>query len=103
MNKFSKTIIIFLLVFSTVHLFRDMLQIYQVNTPLATILKTNHSFCRPFCDYVTLPPEIFIIFASWFVLQRKKFGQLGWIIYAVFVMWMEVYIFYLIKETLLHL
>lgn len=101
--KYWKLLVYFLLFFSALHLLRDILQIYHVNTPLATILKTNHTFCRPFCDYVTLPPEIFIIIASIISLTKKKARILVLATLGVFFVWISVYIFYLIKETFLHL
>lgn len=98
-----KLIVYFLLAFSTIHLLRDILQIYNIDTPLATILKTNHTFCRPFCNYVTFPPEIFLIIASLFVLGMKKFGKLGWGMVGIFILWMMIFVYYLVKETILHL
>jgi hypothetical protein len=99
--KYWKLFVYFLLVFSLVHFARDLLQIFKVDTPLATILKTNHTFCRPFCDYVTLPPEIFIIITSLFALQKKRFGKLSWGATGVFVLWMGVYLWYLLTETII--
>ncbi len=77
MNKFFKFIFTLLLAFFIVHLLRDILQIYHVDTPLATLVRTNHLWCRPYCDYATLPHEIFGIIASSIVLRRNSIGILG--------------------------
>jgi hypothetical protein len=87
MNKFLKIIFTLLLVFFIIHLVRDLLQVYHVNTPLATMLRTNHLWCRPYCDYATFPHEIFGIIASSIVLRRNKVGILGILVLLSLTLW----------------
>ncbi|MEK7571429.1 MAG: hypothetical protein AAB553_04075 [Patescibacteria group bacterium] len=87
MNIFWRSIFIVLLAFFVVHLLRDILQIFDVNTPLATLMRTNHSWCRPFCDFATLPHEIFGIIGSSIVLRRNKMGILGWLVLLSLPLW----------------
>lgn len=87
MNIFGKSLFLLLLTFFIVHLIRDILQIYHVDTPLATLLRTNHLWCRPYCDYATLPHETFGIIGSSMVLRRNKAGVLGIIILLSLPLW----------------
>ncbi|MEK7571628.1 MAG: hypothetical protein AAB553_05125 [Patescibacteria group bacterium] len=87
MNTFVKLLFSLLLAFFVIHLLRDILQIYNIDTPLATLLRTNHLWCRPFCDYATLPHEIFGIIGSSIVLKRKKVGILGWLVLLSLPLW----------------
>jgi hypothetical protein len=87
MNKIWKVIFYLLLTFFILHFVRDLLQIFDVNTPLATTLQTNHKWCRPFCDYATLPHELFGIIATVLVLKRNRLGILGLLILLSLPLW----------------
>jgi len=69
------------------HLVRDVLQILDVNTPFATLLESNHRWCRPYCDYAVLPHELYGIMASVIVLKRNKVGLLGKVVLLSLPLW----------------
>lgn len=85
--KFWKVIFYLLLTYFIVHLVRDILQILDVNIPLATTLQTNHKWCSPYCDYATLPHELFGIIASVIVLKRNRLGILGVLVLLSLLLW----------------
>jgi len=87
MKRFWKSLFVFLLIFFIVHLTRDIMQILHVDNLLATTLRTNHLWCRPYCDYATFPHEIFGIIASSIVLKRNKMGFLGILVLLSLALW----------------
>jgi hypothetical protein len=87
MNKFWKWFFYLLVTLFITHLIRDILQIFDVNIPLATFLQTNHKWCRPYCDYATLPHELFGIIASVIILKRKRLGILGVLVLLSLPLW----------------
>jgi len=87
MNKFLKYLFIFLLGFFILHLIRDILQILDIHTWISDTLTTNHKWCRPYCDYATLPHEIFGIVGSYIVLRRNKLGLLGILVLLSLPLW----------------
>ena len=76
-----------LLLFSVFHVVRDILQILHIDNIISTSLHTNRAWCNPICDYITFPPEIFIIIAAFIILRRKKFGILGIVALILFLLW----------------
>lgn len=85
------TILLMLFVVSFLHLIRDILQIADVHIWLTQSLGTNTAYCRPFCDYITLPFEIYVIFAVFFTLPQKKPGVTGFSAFVVFGIWMGIF------------
>ncbi len=59
------------------HLIRDVLQIAGVENALTEIGHRSHEWCGVYCNYVTLPIDIFVVIASIIVIKRKKIGLLG--------------------------
>ena len=86
-NKYWQLIVFILLLFSIFHLIRDILQILKIDNIISASLHTSRTWCNPVCDYVTIPPEAFIIMAAPIILFRKKFGILGDLILIVFFIW----------------
>jgi len=76
-NKISKIALLIILLFSVYHLMRDILQIARVNTIFANMFHWEHFWCKPYCDYIFFPPQLFNIVAIPIILKRKKFGVLG--------------------------
>lgn len=67
-----------LLVFFIYHAIRDIFQILNIRGNIvADLFSTNHYWCRPVCDYVTVLPEVIGISGSVIVLKRNKIGLLG--------------------------
>src|SRR6266700_920875 len=90
-TKHWQPIIYFLFFFSIFHLIRDILQIEHIDNLLSASLHTSRTWCNPICDYITIPPEIFIILASPFILLKNRFGLLGKIVIVVFVVWLSAW------------
>jgi hypothetical protein len=82
-----------LIIISIIHLIRDILQIARIDTWLTTSLHTNTAYCTPFCDYITLPFEIYIIIVGWLVLRRRNLNYLELSTYIVFLIWMGLFVF----------
>lgn len=77
MKKAIRTIFAIILVFSCYHLIRDVVQILELNNDLTEIFHRNHQWCGQYCNYVTLPLEIFGIIGSIIILRRNKIGIIG--------------------------
>lgn len=87
MSKALKFIYLILLIFFVLHLLRDILQIFDIHTLLSDTVTTNHKWCRPYCDYATLPYEIFGIVGSFIVLRRNKMGLIGVVVLLSLPLW----------------
>lgn len=65
------------LVGATYHLVRDLLQIGGIENLFTQIGHWNHNWCAGYCDYVTLPLDIFLIVGSLIIIRKRKIGTLG--------------------------
>jgi len=87
MPKVLKTIFIFLFVYFIFHTIRDILQILNLyGNPISDMFRANHNWCRPICDFITLPQELIGIFLSFIVLKRNRAGMLGIIAVIAFIL-----------------
>lgn len=59
------------------HLIRDVLQIAGIENVLTEIGSRNHEWCGTYCDYVTLPFDLFFIVTPVIIQRREKVGRLG--------------------------
>lgn len=82
-----RIIFISILLFSIIHLVRDVLQIVQLNSSFTNIFHRQHLWCADYCNYVTLPLEIFHIIGSLMVLKEKRVGILGISILLTLPLW----------------
>jgi len=87
MNKAWKIIFTVLIIIFTYHLIRDVSQTIGVSNPLVDVLHRPHQWCRPYCNYVTIPPELFIIISSIIILKRNKVGTLGFAVLVSLIFW----------------
>lgn len=87
MNTLWRSIFYILLTFFILHTIRDILQILNVNFFLATMIPTNHRWCRPYCDYAAFPHEIFCMIGTVIVLRRNKIGILGFLVLLSLPLW----------------
>lgn len=87
MNKIWKTIFAALIVVFVYHLIRDIFQVVGVSNSVVDFLHRPHQWCKPYCNYVTIPPELFIIISSIIILKRDKIGKLGLAVLASLVFW----------------
>ena len=96
MNELSKSraLIFFgIVLFGAVyHLVRDLLQIGGIENLFTQVGHWNHNWCAGYCDYVTLPVDIFLIVGPIIVFQRKRVGILGLtvviVLFLVLIMWL---------------
>ena len=86
MNRVWKIIFTALIIVFTVHFIRDILQIFNIDNLLATPSGPRR-WCKPYCDYVTVPPELFIIISSIIVLKRNRVGKLGFVVLTSLIYW----------------
>ena len=82
-----KYIFIFVLLFSTYHLIRDIAQILNFQTSLITVFHEKHLWCNTYCDYVTVPLEVLDIIGSVIVLKRNEVGWIGKFTLISLVLW----------------
>ncbi len=83
-----KIIFSLILIFSCYHLIRDILQILDWHNAFTNVLHRPHQWCKPYCDYVTLPLDILGIYGSIVVLKRNRLGVLGMIVLLSFPVWL---------------
>lgn len=76
-----------ILVFSIYHLIRDILQTAGINNLFTSVFHRPHLWCRPFCNIVTFPLEIFGVIGSLIVLKKNTFGVLGIILLFSLILW----------------
>lgn len=80
MGRYWRIIFIGIVVFSVYHTIRDILQLLDVDSILATFIERPHKWCATFCnysDYVGLIAEISAGITGIIVLKRNKVGKLG--------------------------
>lgn len=77
MGDKTKIFLWIILIGAIYHLIRDILQIAGIENAFTEIGHWNHRWCGRYCNYVTLPLDLFVIVASVIVLRRRKFGILG--------------------------
>lgn len=87
MSNIWKTIFTILVVIFVLHLIRDVLQSIGVRNSVVDFLHRPHQWCKPYCNYVTIPPELFIIISSMIVLRRDKIGKLGFAVLISLIFW----------------
>lgn len=82
MSKFWKVVFIIILVASTYHFVRDLLQTFDLDSAFTDIAHRPHEWCEQYCDVVTIPFDIIGIVISAIVLKRSKVGILGSLLLA---------------------
>jgi hypothetical protein len=89
MKKSLRFLFIILIILFSYHLMRDVLQIVGIQNILTQIdlVYRDHYWCKPYCDYVSIPPEVFGIIGSSIVLNRGKIGAIGIAVLASLVFW----------------
>ena len=87
MHMLWKGFFYLLAAFFVLHTIRDILQIYDVHTPLARLWQTNHWWCRPYCDYAVFPHEILGFIGTVIVLKRNKIGMVGVLVLLSLPLW----------------
>lgn len=86
-SKYWKLFVWVLCIFSIYHTIRDILQIQHIDNIISMSFHTSRTWCNPICDYITFPPELYIIIISPILLYRKKFGKLGASMIICFSIW----------------
>ena len=88
MDKILRFVFIGLLLFFSYHFVRDVLQIFGVQNYFIDIWHREHVWCKSYCRYVTLAPEIFNIVAIGVILKRSRVGILGVIVLLLIPVWL---------------
>ena len=76
------------LIFSTYHLVRDVLQTFEIQNLFTNILHRPHLWCKSYCNFVTYPLDLLGIIGSLFVLKKSKPGTIGTIIILSLPLWL---------------
>jgi len=79
---------IIVLILSTYHLIRDILQSFEIHNSFTNILHRPHLWCKPYCNYVTYPLDFLGIIGSLCVLQKNSLGIAGMIILLSIPLWL---------------
>ncbi len=87
MKKSWKYLYVFLIVIFSIHLIRDVMQIFGFTNFLTELWHRSHLWCKPYCNEVTIIPEIFIIVGSIIVIKRREVGKLGYAILISLIFW----------------
>lgn len=77
-----------LFAFGVYHTARDLLQVFDLHSGFTNLGHRPHQWCAPWCDYVTLPLDVFTVLASFIVLKRGRVGKLGLILLASLPLWL---------------
>jgi len=87
-NVWKFAFILLVCIFSY-HLVRDIMQIFDIHNILADVdlVYRGHKWCSSYCDYVSIPPELFILIGSGIVLKRERVGTLGILVLLSLVFW----------------
>jgi hypothetical protein len=93
MNKFLKLFFIFVIPFSLYHLLRDILQDYHVVNFATNFLKMNKNWCSPYCDFITIPFEVFLIVSAIIIVKRNKTGLVGYLAITIFIIWTMMFLY----------
>jgi len=78
-----------ILIYSTQHLIRDILSdifgIHNIFTEFGHRESSNVSWCGEYCKWTTFSIEIFYIFSSIYLIKKREFGKLGWIMIVLII------------------
>lgn len=88
MKKIEKYAVYLILLFSIYHFLRDILQTLNFDNSFTNIFHRDHYWCRPYCDLVTYPLDLFGIIAALIILRRNKSGVLAKILYCSLFLWL---------------
>jgi len=88
MNKFWKTVFIIILIASSYHFIRDLLQTFDLDNAFTDIAHRPHEWCGTYCDVVTIPFDIISIAVSAYILKRNRVGKLGIMLLASLPLWL---------------
>jgi len=88
MSKIWKAVFIIILVASTYHFVRDLLQTFDLDSAFTNIAHRPHEWCGQYCDVVTIPFDIISIAVSSYILKRNRVGRLGIVLLASLPLWL---------------
>lgn len=71
MGNKATTFFWIILIGATYHLIRDVMQIAGIENAFTEVWHWNHEWCGRYCDYVTLPLDLFVITGSTTIIRRK--------------------------------
>lgn len=82
-----------LILFSFYHLLRDILQIFHIENFASTFLKTDKNWCSSYCNFITVPFELFILGGGVVIVKRNRVGVLGFFVISVFLIWTTMFLY----------
>ena len=89
MNKLTRLIFFIILVFSIYHLFRDVLTNLGFHNFILDIAHRPKTFwCGSICSWITIPPEVFNIIVSTYLIIKNKVGYLGFFLLLQIPIWL---------------
>ncbi len=88
MKPVIRYLFVIILLFSSYHLIRDILQTFNIYNSFTNIFHRPHLWCGAYCDYVTYPLDVFGIVGSLIVLKRNKLGVVGKVILFSLLLWL---------------
>ncbi len=92
MKYYQQVLLWGVFIFFAYHLVRDVLQIMGVETWLTQVGHRPHIWCASYCKEVTLLPEILTVLVTSWLLYRKKFGPLGWVVIGSLPFWVILWL-----------
>jgi hypothetical protein len=93
MKKIVKYFFGFLIVFSILHLYRDILQNFHIKNMTTNFLGMDRNWCNYYCNWITFPFEIFILIGSIIELKRNKLGLIGYLVFGIFAIWLVMFLY----------
>lgn len=88
MKTFIKVTLILILLFSSYHLVRDLLQIFNLDNKFTDVFHWSHIWCGEMCDFVTLPFDLIGIIGPLDFLLNNKIRLYGKIALVTFPFWL---------------
>lgn len=89
LTPFYRYLFVIILMFSTYHLVRDILQTFGIHNAFTNILHRSHTeWCRSYCNFVTYPLDLLGMIGSYIVLKRNKLGTVGVVLLISLLFWL---------------
>ncbi|MEK7169038.1 MAG: hypothetical protein AAB778_03435 [Patescibacteria group bacterium] len=89
LSPFLRYFFVIVLVLSTYHFVRDILQTFGIHNAFTNILHRSHTeWCRSYCNFVTYPLYLLGMIGSYIVLNRNKLGTVGVVLLISLLFWL---------------
>ncbi len=89
MSNLRKIFLYIVLIYSSLHLIRDLLSdifgFHNWFTDIGHREYPSTSWCSSFCKWTTFPLEIFYIISAIYLIKHNKFGTLGFLMVLLII------------------